>query len=175
MFTSEHRNHSHKRYSCVMPSANHAVAELTLAHERFCRSTANLTESLPSFAPAPGMMTTAQQVAHTARVIDWFMEGAFRNEGFALDFDEQIKLVLAVDSLEAARAWMERSVSSATSILGSKSDEDLSAALPEGPIMGGMPRIAILSAITDHTAHHRGALTVYARLNGIEPPDPYTP
>lgn len=175
MFTSEHRNQRHKRYACVMPSAHHSVAELTLTHERFCRSTANLPESLSTFAPAPGMMTTAQQVAHTARVIDWFMEGAFREEGFALDFEEQIKLVLAVDSLETARAWLERSVSSAIAILSAKSDADLNVALPEGPIMGGMPRIAILSAINDHTAHHRGALTVYARLNGIEPPDPYTP
>jgi uncharacterized damage-inducible protein DinB len=33
--------------------------------------------------------------------------------------------------------------------------------------------MAIFGAITDHTAHHRGALTVYARLNGIVPPMPY--
>ncbi len=36
-----------------------------------------------------------------------------------------------------------------------------------------VPRFAIFSAITDHTAHHRGALTVYARLKGIVPPMPY--
>ena len=40
-------------------------------------------------------------------------------------------------------------------------------------IMGGAPRLAIFGAINDHTAHHRGALTVYARLNGIVPPMPY--
>ena len=45
--------------------------------------------------------------------------------------------------------------------------------LPEGPIMGGLPRMAIFGAITDHTAHHRGALTVYARLQGVVPPMPY--
>ena len=39
--------------------------------------------------------------------------------------------------------------------------------------MGGVPRAAILSGITDHTAHHRGALTVYARLLGKTPPMPY--
>ena len=38
--------------------------------------------------------------------------------------------------------------------------------------MGGAPRFAIAGAITDHTAHHRGALTVYARLNQMTPPDP---
>jgi uncharacterized damage-inducible protein DinB len=39
--------------------------------------------------------------------------------------------------------------------------------------MGGVPRMAIFGAITDHTAHHRGALTVYARLAGAVPPMPY--
>ena len=33
--------------------------------------------------------------------------------------------------------------------------------------------MAIFSGITDHTAHHRGALTVYARVQGIVPPMPY--
>ena len=42
-----------------------------------------------------------------------------------------------------------------------------------GQIMGGAPRMAVISAITDHTAHHRGALTVYARMNTIVPPMPY--
>lgn len=118
-------------------------------------------------------MTTAQQVAHAARVIDWFMEGAFRPEGFDLDFDEQIKLVLAVKSLAAARTWFERSVFSAIETLRGQTDAELTESLPPGPVMGGMPRIAIIGAITDHTAHHRGALTAYARMNGIAPLDPY--
>ena len=53
------------------------------------------------------------------------------------------------------------------------SDAELMAPLPAGPIMGGAPRMAIFSAITDHTAHHRGALTVDARISGIVPPMPY--
>jgi uncharacterized damage-inducible protein DinB len=39
--------------------------------------------------------------------------------------------------------------------------------------MGGLPKKSIFGGITDHTAHHRGALTVYARLKGIVPPMPY--
>ena len=45
--------------------------------------------------------------------------------------------------------------------------------LPPGPIMGGLPRLAVFGALTDHTAHHRGALSVYARLLGKVPPMPY--
>ena len=71
-----------------MSLAQQAVAELTAAHEFFNRSTRNLTEEHSSMTPAPGMMTAAQQVAHAAQTIDWFIQGAFRSEGFEVDFDK---------------------------------------------------------------------------------------
>jgi uncharacterized damage-inducible protein DinB len=156
-----------------MSLTQQALTELQSAHEYFNRSTRNLTESQSTFAPAEGMMTAAQQVAHVAHTIDWFIEGAFRPEGFDLNWEEQAKIVGSYTSLEQARAWFERAVANATAKVASTSDADLLVAMPEGPIMGGVPRIAIFSAINDHTAHHRGALTVYARLNGIVPPMPY--
>ena len=61
----------------------------------------------------------------------------------------------------------------AKATLSSKSNAELTAPIADGPIMGGAPRMAIISAITDHTAHHRGALTVYARVSGLVPPMPY--
>jgi uncharacterized damage-inducible protein DinB len=75
--------------------------------------------------------------------------------------------------LTAARAWFARAVAAATAALAAKSDADLLAPIADGPVMGGGPRMAIVSGITDHTAHHRGALTVYARLAGATPPMPY--
>jgi len=156
-----------------MSLAQQALAELRSAHEFFNRSTRNLTEAQSAFAPADGMMTTAQQVAHVAHTIDWFVEGAFRTEGFDQDWEEHARVVGSYTSLEKARAWFERAVANATARVAPMSDAELLVALPEGPIMGGAPRIAVFSAITDHTAHHRGVLTVYARLNGIVPPMPY--
>ena len=156
-----------------MSLAQQAIAELTNAHEFFNRSTGSLTEAHSGYAPAEGMMTAAQQVAHAAQTIEWFMEGAFRPEGFDMDFEGHAKVFMAVDSLTAARAWFEKAVSSAKTVLAGKSDADLMALLPPGPIMGDAPRMAVISAITDHTAHHRGALTVYARMNKIVPPMPY--
>ena len=156
-----------------MSLAQQALAELRSAHEFFNRSTRNLTEAQSAFAPADGMMTTAQQVAHVAHTIDWFVEGAFRPEGFDQDWEGHARVVGSYTSLEKARAWFERAVANATARVAPMSDAELLVALPEGPIMGGAPRIAVFSAITDHTAHHRGALTVYARLNGIVPPMPY--
>ena len=174
MFANKHHPHHRRRYTHLMSLAQQMIQELSLAHERFHRSTQLLTEATSSFTPAPGMMTTAQQVAHAAQVIDWFMEGAFRTQGFDLDFDPQIQKVLAVQSLAAARTWLDKSVGAATALLSTKTDEELTSLLPNGPVLGGMPRKEIINAITDHTAHHRGALSVYARLNNITPPDPYT-
>jgi len=156
-----------------MPLAEQAVAELQSVHEFFTRSTRNLTEAHSTFAPAEGMMTAAQQVAHVAHTIDWFIEGAFRPEGFDQRWEEHAKIVGGYTSLDKARAWFERAVASATAAVAPLGDAELMAPMPEGPIMGGAPRMAIFGAINDHTAHHRGALTVYARLNGIVPPMPY--
>ena len=85
-------------------------------------------------------MTTAQQVAHAAQTIDWFMEGAFGPAGFSMDFESMAKVVAQVKSLQAAREWFDKSVASASATLGAKSDADLLTPLPPGPIMGGMPR-----------------------------------
>jgi len=40
-------------------------------------------------------------------------------------------------------------------------------------IMKGAPKMSIVYALADHTAHHRGALSVYARLLGKKPQMPY--
>lgn len=156
-----------------MSLAQQAIAELNSAQEFFNRSTRNLQESQSMFTPASGMMTAAAQIAHAAHTVDWFMEGAFSSSGFSLDFDEHARLVNGYTSIAAARAWFDKAMASAKTLLAGKSDGDLMAELPPGPIMGGAPRMAVVSAIVDHTAHHRGALTVYARLNGVVPPMPY--
>ena len=156
-----------------MTLAEQAVLDLDQAREFFDRSTRNLGEQHAALTPAPGMMTAAQQVAHAAQTIDWFMEGAFRPEGFDLDFDAHARAVAEVRSIAEARAWFARACDAARATLASLSDADLLTPIADGPIMGGAPRLAITGAITDHTAHHRGALTVYARLAGVIPPMPY--
>jgi len=156
-----------------MSLAQVAIGEVSAAHEFFNRSTSNLTEAHANFVPAAGMMTAAQQVAHAAQTIEWFLEGAFGPEGFDMDFDAHAKIIAGVTSLAEAREWFEKAVAQAKATLEEKSDADLMTPMPAGPIMGGMPRMAMIGAITDHTAHHRGALTVYARLNQVVPPMPY--
>jgi uncharacterized damage-inducible protein DinB len=150
-----------------------AVKQMRSIEEFFNRSTRALSEEDSGFAPAPGLFTAAQQVAHVAQTIDWFFEGAFRPEGFSMDFEGLEKEVRACTSLVAARAWLTRAVASAVATIEKTGDEGLAAILPPNPIMGEVPRFAILSAVNDHSAHHRGAPTVYARLRGKVPPMPY--
>ena len=155
-----------------MSLAQQAVAQIDNAREFFDRSTRALTEEHANLTPAPGMMTAARQVAHAAQTIDWFIEGALRPEGFDTDFEGHLRALDAVTTLAEARAFA-KSVDAARATLGGKSDAELLAPIADGPVMGGAPRMAIVSAITDHTAHHRGALAVYARLAGVTPPMPY--
>ncbi len=149
------------------------VARLQEAKGYFDRSSACLTEEDSGFAPSEGMMTAAQQVAHVAQTIEWFFEGAFRPEGFDLDFEAHARECAAVTSLQAAREWLDRSVADSEKVILGHTSEEWTAPLPEGPVMGGAPRHTILGALQDHTAHHRGALTVYARLCGRTPAMPY--
>jgi uncharacterized damage-inducible protein DinB len=141
--------------------------------EFFDRSTRVLEEADSGYTPQPGLFTVSQHVAHVAQTVEWFFAGAFAAEGFDMDFERMDKEVRSTTSLKAAREWFERACKSASASIESHSDEDWFAKLPPGPIMGGLPRLAILGALTDHSAHHRGALTVYSRLLGKTPPMPY--
>jgi len=147
--------------------------QLLASKEFFARSTRVLDETDSGFRPQEGMMTVAQQVAHTAQTLDWFIEGASRPEGFDLDFEKHVKALDAVTSLAAARQMLETAYASAIQFLRSRSPEDLSRPLPHGPVMGGQPISDIVWSMVEHTAHHRGALTVYSRQLGKLPPMPY--
>ena len=147
--------------------------QLLASQDFFERSTRVLDEADSGFRPREGMMTVAQQIAHTAQTLDWFIEGAFRPEGFDLDFAKHAQALEAVTSLAAARQSLATAYANAVHVLRSRSPEDLARPLPPGPIMGGQPISDVVWAMVEHTAHHRGALTVYSRLLGKVPPMPY--
>lgn len=149
------------------------IGEIKSTAEYFKRSTKCLEENDSAFTPKDSMFSVANHVAHAAQTIDWFMEGAFRPEGFDLDFAKHEQEIKSCTSLGAARQWFDKSVSSALEIISNKSEDELKAPISKGPVMGGLPRYSIISAITDHSAHHRGALTVYSRLLGKVPAMPY--
>ncbi|MCH7958752.1 MAG: DinB family protein [Candidatus Hydrogenedentes bacterium] len=149
------------------------TSQIKASKEWFDRSTGCLEEADSAFAPSKDTMTAAQQVAHVAQTIDWFVEGAFGTKGFDMDFEGMGKEIAKVTSLTSAREWLDESTNKLIDLIASKTAEELQSPLPDGPIMGGQPRLAIVPGIVDHNAHHRGALTVYARLLGKTPAMPY--
>ena len=155
------------------PQSYDFANQLLASQDFFSRSTRVLEEGDSQFAPFEGMMTVAQQVAHAAQTLDWFIQGATRPEGFDLDFAAHAKELAAVTSLAAARAWMDKAYANAVAFLRSHSAEELAKPLPAGPVMGGQPISDTVWAMVEHTAHHRGALTVYSRALGKTPPMPY--
>ena len=155
------------------PQSYDFANQLLASKDFFARSTRVLDEADSEFRPREGMMTVAQLVAHTAQTLDWFIEGASRPEGFDLDFEKQAKALAGVTSLAAARQMLEAAYANAVQFIRSRSPEDLAGPLPPGPIMGGQPIGDIVWSMVEHTAHHRGALTVYSRLLGKVPPMPY--
>ncbi len=153
--------------------ANAYTTPIKLSLHYLGRTCSVFTEDDANFAPTPGQFTVAQHVAHVAQTIDWFMEGAFRPEGFDVDFAVHHAAIRDVHSLEEAMAWLARSVDAACAALETKTDADMNAPIATGPVMGGLPRSTIIGGIAEHTAHHRGSLAVYARLRGYAPPMPY--
>jgi uncharacterized damage-inducible protein DinB len=147
-------------------------AQLKSMQEFFVRSTRPLAEEHASFAPREGMFTTAGLIAHVAQTIEWFFDAAFTDE-WNMEWAALEKEVRSVATVAAAREWFERAIEKAQRITAAHSDEEWLAPFKPNPIMGEAPRMSIVSALTDHTAHHRGALTVYQRLLGLTPPMPY--
>ncbi len=150
----------------------HLVNRLQAARAFFEKTIECFQEEDGGFAPKEGMFTVAQHIAHAAQTIEWFLEGAFRPQGMDLDFAAHEEDVRAVTEMEDALAWWNSAFD--------QTIESISGSAPEswqdpirGELMGGMPRESIIGGIVDHTAHHRGALSVYARLVGRVPAMPY--
>jgi uncharacterized damage-inducible protein DinB len=155
-----------------MSIAHGYVQELQMTQKFFNTSLTAFDEKDSGFAAKPGLFTVANHVAHVAETVHWFIEGAF-GKGWDMDFESAEKRNRAVTSLTAARAQLDEAFDAVVKIIGEASDQVLCEPIPDKQIMEGAPRCSIVSAIADHTAHHRGALSVYARLLGKEPPMPY--
>ncbi|MCY3612651.1 MAG: DinB family protein [Gemmatimonadetes bacterium] len=155
-----------------MSAAAPLVAQLQTSLKYMKTTVSAFDEGDSGFAPQPELYTVAGHIAHAADSVDWFVEGAF-GEGWNMNFEGLIAAARGVTSLDDANAWLDRAYAAAIASIEAAPDEVLLAPIADERIMGGAPRAAIVNAIVDHTAHHRGALTVYARLLGKVSPMPY--
>jgi uncharacterized damage-inducible protein DinB len=149
-----------------------ALAELAATRKFFDRTTSVLTEADSGFRAAPATMTVASMVAHVAQTLDWFRAGAF-DDDWRMEFEAMSAETEAVTSLAAARRWLAEAWQRLEARVAAADDALLAAPMADNPILGARPRGSVVAAITDHTAHHRGSLAVFARLLGRVPPMPY--
>ncbi len=153
-------------------NAESCLQTLSITKRFFNNATACFSEEHSGFVPVEGMFSTAQQVAHVAQTVEWFTRGAFSPNGFDMDFAAHEAQVRACTSLRDARAWLERAFQEAAEAF-SADDETLEQPILDRQIFAGAPRFVIVGSIEEHTAHHRGSLAVYARLQGLVPAMPY--
>lgn len=148
------------------------LIEASAAHTFFRRSIGALTEADSTFSPVEGLYTVAAHVAHVAQTVEWFLDGAFSGAGFDMNFEEHIKEAQSYRSLEKALERLDAAFDRLKKEIESRSQAEWDTPFAEGQLLQG-PKWNLIGAVTDHTAHHRGALSVYARLLGKVPPMPY--
>ena len=155
-----------------MSAAAGLVAELENSLKYLKGTLAVFEEGDSDFAPRPEMFSVAGHVHHAADTVEWFMEGAF-GAGWDLEFEAHVARSHAATSLSEEVARLEAVYREAIDRISGMDDATLFAPIEDEAIMGGAPRATVVTGITDHSAHHRGALAVYARLLGKEPAMPY--
>ncbi|MFC1513669.1 DinB family protein [candidate division KSB1 bacterium] len=126
------------------------------------------------FKPTEEMMSAAHQIKHIALTTGWFMKGAF-GSGFEMNFEEYLEEMKKPVTLEEALGILNNTYDETAANIEKMTEDEISSPLPENPILGQAPRFSVLYANSDHTAHHRGVLTVYLRLLGITPKMIYSP
>jgi len=156
-----------------MSTGEHLIRQLETARKLFGTTTSVFESADAGFTPEPALYTVAGHTAHVADSIEWFVEGAFGG-GWDMNFEALIARARAVTTLEEATEWLDRAFANAMEVVGRASEEELVEPMADGPILGGLPRMAVINEIVDHTAHHRGSLAVYARILGKAPPMLYS-
>ena len=155
-------------------SAGEGLAQQLESTHRFFKTTLSVFEPADAvYTPNPELYSVAGHVAHAADSVDWLIEGGF-GAGWDMDFEALVAKAKAVTSLQEATEWLDRAFANAIAVVRAASDHVLFEPIPDTRIMEGAPRSAVVGAIVDHTAHHRGALAVYARLIKKVPPMPYS-
>jgi len=130
----------------------------------------------PEWRPHEKSMTIQRLSSHIAEIPLW-AERILETDEF--DFAmAKFERFLAGNTPDLLRKFQETS-STAASLLKEVTDESLMEKWTlkrNGQILYSMPRIAMLrNYVFSHTAHHRGQLSVYLRLNNISVPGMYGP
>ena len=121
------------------------------------------------FRPVDEMMTVSQQIKHIALTTRWFYSKAL---GTGFDFasfeeylEEMKKPITLREALDLLNETYDESISAFEKMTGEEFDE----VVKDDPMLGTFRKSDMILYNNEHTAHHRGALSVYLRLKGITP------
>lgn len=148
------------------------IGHLKSQEKFFLNTISCFTDADSGFRPDKKMYTIAQHIGHAAETIEWFVEGVFVRNEFDMNFENYSERVKKYTSFDECVNYFKEATAKGIEIIDKVSDSELLAPIT-AQIMTGDPKMDVVWAITDHTAHHRGVLAVYARLLGKVPQMPY--
>jgi uncharacterized damage-inducible protein DinB len=148
------------------------IEQLKTQEKFFLNTISCLTEKDSGYQPNKEMYTIAQHIGHAAETVSWFLDGAFGDKDFDMDFENYHEKMKKYTSFDACVTQFKEATAKGITLIKEVPDSELMAPIT-GQIMTGAPKMASIGAIGDHTAHHRGSLAVYARLLGKVPKMPY--
>lgn len=142
-------------------------------------TTRRLIERLPTekfgWQPHEKSMTLGRLANHVVEMLDWTAVTILEDE---LDF-EQMAPAPQSETTEELLTRLDDSVTKATEILNNASDQEMTQpwTMRQGEkIFMTLPKVAVMRGfVMNHVVHHRGQLSVYARLLDIPVPSIYGP
>lgn len=155
-------------------AVSQVLERLDEARATFQTVCAIFAETDANYAPRDDMYTVAEQVGHSAAMIDWFLRGAIGGGDPARDYLGQDQLVRSTITLVEAKAWLADAFDRARDFFSKQDAGSLSRPIVDCPLLEGHPLACMVVRISEHCAHHRGALGIYARMLGKAPPVPYS-
>lgn len=156
----------------LLPELEHELATTRTCMER-------VPDSQLAFKPHPKSYSALDLLAHLAEIPMWGLVTFDRDE-----FDLEPSGVPAYERPElktvaAILARFDEKAAAMKTALTATSDEDMTAPwtlLKGGQRMMTMPRIAVYRTfIVNHLIHHRGQLSLYLRMIGVQVPSIYGP
>ncbi len=153
---------------------------LAMEMEHEAATARNLIERLPEdkfdWQPHDKSMTLGRLANHVVEAFEW--TGPTVNQD-VLDFAEMDYKPVDTKTTAELLTRLDNSVKEAMEILNGASNEELMKpwTMKEGEkVYLTMPKVSVVrSFVLNHMIHHRGQLSVYARLNDVPLPSIYGP
>jgi uncharacterized damage-inducible protein DinB len=174
-------------------NANPITITIGKQKEFFQRSLSCFTEEDADYRPQPGMLSVSGHIHHTTASIELMMSGILREfprfgerryasrrpgatwKEWGMDwaYSANHDTVRADWSLASALRAFDETMDIVSTIFAELTPDEMRQPLGDNPMKLPSAFAVLYFGIFDHTAHHRGALSQYARLLGKEPRIPY--